>query len=264
MSFEQQSYEINDLWIDENVSEADIERVKLSANSIPADVKSILDVGCGGGIFINYLLNSDRHYDRLCGIDRSNSALQHVKTEKKLAEINQLPFQNNEFHMVTCLEVLEHLSLNLYPSSLNELSRIAEKYILISVPNREDLKESLVDCPSCCTKFDPDYHMRSYDCEMVKRLFDEHGFQCINLRNIYGFSSYRFVPIVHFFTRFSLIPFPWYAICPVCGYGGKLRLDKARDNSVLKQSIFKKAAKKIWPKKTNYRWILALYKNSSC
>jgi ubiquinone/menaquinone biosynthesis C-methylase UbiE len=260
MNFEQQSYEINDLWIDEIVSEADIERVKVSADLIPPDVKSILDVGCGGGIFVNYLLSSGRHYDRLCGIDRSNSALQHVKTEKKLAEVNQLPFQNNEFHMVTCLEVLEHLSLNIYSSSLNELSRIAKKYILISVPNHENLKKSLVYCPSCCTKFNPDYHMRSYDCRTVKRLFDERGFQCINLRNVCEFYSYRFAQIVNFFTRFSSMSSPWYAICPVCGYRGNLLLDEARDNVAPKQNIFKKSVKKIWPKTVNYRWILALYK----
>lgn len=260
MSFEQQSYEVNDLWVAENIGEADMERVKLAANLIPADVKSILDVGCGGGIFINYLLNSHRHYDRLCGIDRSNAALQHVKTEKRRAEINYLPFQDNEFQMVASLEVLEHLPLNRYSSSLNELTRVAEKYILISVPNCEDLKKSLVDCPSCRTKFHPDYHMRNYDCGLVKRLFNEHRFQCINLCKIGMFFQYRFIPSCTFFKMFSSVPFPWFAICPMCGYSGKLQLDKAKDDVVLKQSIFKKAAKKIWPRKTNQRWILALYK----
>ena len=54
-SNEQKSYEIDDLWRHEHITDIDKKRIESLAGIIPEDVKSVLDVGCGNGIFINYL-----------------------------------------------------------------------------------------------------------------------------------------------------------------------------------------------------------------
>ena len=55
MSFEENYYENMDLWDRTAASEADCERVATVARKVPADVRTVLDVGCGNGIFLHYL-----------------------------------------------------------------------------------------------------------------------------------------------------------------------------------------------------------------
>lgn len=45
-----------------------------------------------------------------------------------------LPFKDNEFDVITSVDVLEHVEK--YEDFLNELARVAKKYVLISTPNR--------------------------------------------------------------------------------------------------------------------------------
>lgn len=256
--FEQQAYEVEDLWKDENISEADVERIKYLATLIPQDVGSILDVGCGGGIFVNYLL---RNYEfrRICGVDRAKSALKYVETEKQVADIERLPFDNEEFDMVTCLEVIEHLPIDTYEKALKELCRVSHKYILISVPNDQDLEDSLVPCPVCCTKFNPDYHMRSFNCKAIKNLFEDFNFGCIKTFYLREMAEYIGFEYIRNLRANKEKTFPWFAICPVCGYRGNLCFPKRQTNEFHHENVLKKFLKKKWPKRTKYWWIVGLF-----
>jgi ubiquinone/menaquinone biosynthesis C-methylase UbiE len=256
--FEQQAYEIEDLWKEENVSEADIERVKYLAKLIPQDVDSVLDVGCGGGIFVNHLQQNYK-FRRICGVDRAMAALKYVKTEKKEANIARLPFDNEEFDMVTCLEAIEHLPLDTYEKALKELCRVSHKYILISVPSDEDLEESLVPCPVCSTKFNPDYHMKSFNSRAIKNLFEDFNFGWIKtfyLREMEEYIGFKYIQRLRTNKENK---FPWFAICPVCGYRGNLCFPKKQMNELRYDNFFKKFLKKRWPKRIKYRWIAGLY-----
>lgn len=261
MNFEQQSYEIEELWSPEQIAAMDRARIAELAGWIPASVTSLLDAGCGGGIYVNHLQASGRRFMRLCGVDRSAAALKHVKVESQLANIDRLPFQNREFQAVSCLEVLEHLPLNVYAAALTELSRVAGDYLIVSVPYNQDLDQSLVRCEACATRFNPDYHMRSFDKDRMQVLFANYGFSCVRLELIGERTEFRGARLIEIALSRN-IPgphvAPWYSVCPMCGNKGSADSKPIhRSESVLKRTI-----KRIWPKSKSYRWVAALYKRS--
>ncbi len=69
--FEKKYYEDESFWSDGMVTdESNIKRIKSTIELIPKDVKSLLDVGCGNGVFLNALFDfngitfcfSERHF----------------------------------------------------------------------------------------------------------------------------------------------------------------------------------------------------------
>lgn len=251
LSYEQQAYELDDLWKLENISAPDRRRVEFLAGRVPAQARTLVDVGCGNGIFLNYLDETQPgRFDRLCGTDRSAAALRYVKTEKHLAGIDALPFGDGEFDLAACLEVLEHLPLDVYPRALAELARVARRWVLVTVPNDQDLARLLVTCPSCATRFNADYHMRSFRRPDMERLLDAHGFRCAEVFHIEKQPHYIGL------RRLQRLSMPWYAICPVCGYHGDLVRPQGGEGAV------RSLAKRLWPRYGKHRWIGGLYERA--
>ncbi len=117
-SFEFQYYENSSLWDPERYSGEPSDRVELAMDWIPPSVSSILDVGCGNGIFTNAIAIKEQ----VTGVDRSLAALQHVKTLCCQADITALPFSDRVFDLVVAMEILEHLPHSDFNNSLKELS----------------------------------------------------------------------------------------------------------------------------------------------
>ena len=128
-------YEQKALW-DKNylVNSAEKERIEETIKIIPAETQTILDVGCGNGIFVNTLISTfpDR-FEKVVALDTSEEALRYVKSCKLKGSIVNLPFEDKSFDLVTSTEVLEHLSYQGYKKGISELQRISKKYIVISV-----------------------------------------------------------------------------------------------------------------------------------
>ncbi len=102
------------------------------------DARRILDAGCGEGFTIHEL-GEFGIQATIVGADLSPTALAwnqaHGMAQSPLnvADVQHLPFADDSFDLVLCLEVLEHL-----PDSalgLRELLRVARGYILVSVPH---------------------------------------------------------------------------------------------------------------------------------
>jgi SAM-dependent methyltransferase len=258
MNIEESLYDIDDLWKPNNIRESDIYRIKYLTNLIPDDVQSILDVGCGGGIFINHL-HSSVNFRRIVGTDRSATALKYVNTEKVNADINALPFKNDEFDLVTCLEVIEHLPYFKYEKALEELCRVSNKYILISVPYNQNLLSSLCQCPICFTKFNPSFHMRSYNTAKLQNLLNNYGFCCHSVYNILKTTSY--FGKIWFQDPFKLRKkiMPWSAICPVCGFHKDHLYSKSPEKKPITLKYMKRIITRVWPKHHSYKWLAALY-----
>lgn len=126
---------------------------------IPAGVESILDAGCGNGVITNAL---HLRY-RVTGLDLSPAALEYVQAPKVTASVTAIPFPDRSFDLVMCNEVLEHLSDADLAQALSELKRCASGYLLLSVPNREQLNAELVRCANCGQVFHAYGHLQGFD-----------------------------------------------------------------------------------------------------
>jgi SAM-dependent methyltransferase len=263
--FEKLYYEEESFWQGEMLNDIENkERFRVTAELVPSTVKSLVDIGCGNGVFLNYLEKKNPHLD-LMGVDRSEMALKFVNSKKELAEIHDLPFSDHSYDCVSCLEVIEHLPLPIYRKSLSELARISKKYIIVSVPYNEKLEESHNQCPACKSIFNFELHLRSFDEQNMTELFDDLGFKCVILKKLNPTQSFKghYVFRKFFYPKQFLM---WKSpICPICGFidqSNKINktrqtLTTNRKRSIL--SYFTKIPKLFWPKEERYYWILAMY-----
>jgi len=99
------------------------------------DYKTILDIGCAEG-FVTNEISGIKECD-ITGIDLSARDISEAKKQYPYlrfieGDIYKLPFNSKSFDMVIALEVLEHLE---NPEiALEEIQRVAKKWILFSVP----------------------------------------------------------------------------------------------------------------------------------
>lgn len=267
---EKKYYEDASFWEGEMLQDnRNMERFGITIDLIPGDVSSILDAGCGNGVFVEHL-SRQRPGIYVHALDRSKEALKHVHTDKTLGDVTNLPFENNAFDCVSCLEVIEHLPIPAYREALKELARVSRKYVLISVPYMEVLEDSYTRCPSCKTIFNWELHLRSFTDDSFKNLLNEYGFRNLSVRKAGG---HRYLK---FHRQFRKIFYPeqflrWNSpICPLCGYEEK----KSPEPQIVRSNGHERGApqpkrklisyitvlpKLIWPKETKYYWIIGLF-----
>jgi ubiquinone/menaquinone biosynthesis C-methylase UbiE len=245
------------------MDERNFKRIKSTADLIPACVNSLLDVGCGNGVFLNWLLNQNINIE-LTGTDRSATALKYVKTKKVESDIIQLPFDDSSFDCVTCLEVIEHLPVTVYKKALAELVRVSRKFIIISVPFEEILEHAHTQCPNCKTIFNSDLHFRSFSETVFKNLLNDYGCKNVSLVKLGEYSKFKGHRLYQklFFPEQLLV---WNSpICPLCGYAETDSKPRANNFGVHKisnglLSAIKSIPKTIWPKEKKNYWILGLF-----
>lgn len=229
--FNKQFYEAKSLWSDGAVQDAEnLNRIAKTVDMIPSGVERLLDVGCGNGVFGHYL-QTKRPEIKLCGVDRSSSAIENVRFDKRQSGIDELPFEDKTFDIVTCLQVIEHLQAGIYQKALEELSRISKKYIIIGVPFQEAIDQQITKCPSCRSTFNVHLHLRSFDLPILTSLFEDYGLHLdkicypdIRVRKKY----------LHYLMKLKRVKTPLQSfnvpVCPVCGYseGDKCQLSESR------------------------------------
>lgn len=257
-------YEQPELWHNDLLNiPAEQQRLAETIALIPTDVQTILDAGCGNGVFVNAI----RSIYQVVGLDRSREALRHIQAQTVHGIISRLPFEAESFDLVTCLEVLEHLPCETFARALAEIERVARKYIIISVPNQEDLEYSLSICPSYRCRFNAHRHLRSFSPSTLHDLFK--GFAVTEVKEIGPLQSrYSYNKSLFSAYRTWLDSSPQYktTICPQCGYRAEKRKENQKQNYQSHHRIMRKIlnlvvslGKQVWrPRKVN-RWLLALY-----
>lgn len=270
-TIEKDYYENEAFWDGALFTEDDKERVATVAARVPA-VGSLLDVGCGNGFFLETLSRLRPEVAVLHGTDRSEAALRRVRVGKTSASIDSLPFADGEFECVTCLEVIEHLPIAVYSRAISELARVAGRYLVISVPREQDLTLGQVECPHCATRFNPDYHFRSFGSSELSGLFSGLGYRCLGVE-AYGTSrEFLFARTITRLKRDRSNRFPVDILCVACG---ALMPGVAADHSTAPGHAaaapgargplagLKSLVKAVWPKRQETRWLLAVFERES-
>lgn len=259
---EQDAYEIEGLWEEELFGPDDEERIAFIEKMIPTTVRSVLDAGCGNGLLLNHLHRTAAgRFDRLCGVDRSEEALSKVLAEKHSGSLAALPFKDQEFDMVVCNSVIEHLPVTLYQTAIAELARVAKRFVFISVPYDEDLEHSLVRCPQCGCRFNPNYHLRSYrreDLETISARLKPLAISYIAQRRTLPRRFSQALELTNRIRRGSRPQPPWWTLCPSCSY----RPTKpSTEPAAPKPSAIGSVLQSLpWP--TSPRWIACLYEKA--
>lgn len=106
--------------------------------------QTLLDVGSGRGVFLWSMLD-EIPYVSSTTIDLLEHRVELVNTVRaggferakaQIADAQNLDFEDDEFDIVTALEVLEHMP---NPSqAVRELCRVGTRYLLVSVPSKPD------------------------------------------------------------------------------------------------------------------------------
>lgn len=89
------------------------------------DKQSILTIGAGNGYELVYFLK--RGYDAT-GIDLYVPDVKMVKEHTVVASADDMPFEDNQFDMVMCCEVFEHIPEDICMEILKECRRVAKNF----------------------------------------------------------------------------------------------------------------------------------------
>jgi SAM-dependent methyltransferase len=268
VSYEKLYYEYEGFWNDYNTSYINnIEKIEISFSYIREDVKTVLDAGCGNGIFTNMLVEKFPHL-KVVAFDRSETALTFVRTEKYIAEIDAIPFKDSQFDLVVAHDVIEHLPSGTYEKALSELTRVSRKYVIIAVPHNEKLLERSTQCPACSAIFNYDLHMRSFTQQRLRDLLTGMNFSCKAIKTCdkntfyWGQKWYGKVFYPEINKRFKS------PICPICGYSEVLQEGKLKDSKLTIRAdnpvkkFLKNLPKIVWPKYSfDYEMVALFEKN---
>jgi len=89
----------------------------------------ILDAGCGEGVLV------DRYKKK--GFNITGLDLNYSSENVKKGNIQKMPFKDEEFDLVLCLDVLEHINISEHPKVMKELNRVTKTRgkIIFGLPN---------------------------------------------------------------------------------------------------------------------------------
>lgn len=125
------------------------EKFREVVNSIPQDAEVVLDIGCAAGS-LTYLAASLRPSLHITGVDVSpaqidfaNSTIAPLAKNSTFLAISPdcLPFPDNSFDAVTCVELIEHLNNEDNVRLIKEVSRVLRPggSWIVTTPNYHSL-----------------------------------------------------------------------------------------------------------------------------
>lgn len=100
--------------------------------------EQILDAGCGGGAYVEFLTRKGL---KVTGLDKHSQFLQLAKNQQYLGtyvqgDITSIPFADKSFDCTYCFDVLEHVNDQL---AVQELFRVTRKRLIITVPKEDEI-----------------------------------------------------------------------------------------------------------------------------
>lgn len=213
-TYNKEIFDYKECW--ENYDDADLvtSKIRLISKMIPRDVITIIDIGCGNGVITNAL---NKKYKTL-GVDQSEEALKYLEGPKLISSADKINVEDSSFDLVLSSELLEHLTEEILQGVVKEIKRIAKRYILVTVPNSENLDQNFVKCPRCKKLFHSYGHLRSFNEEILIRLFGG-GYKVVS--NFQEGPEYRIynnllLRLRHKYGNQYFNP-AHFTLCPFCG-----------------------------------------------
>jgi 2-polyprenyl-3-methyl-5-hydroxy-6-metoxy-1,4-benzoquinol methylase len=165
-------------WEDAVLGPADRVRIEETMAAVPDDCTTALDVGAGDGRVSHALADQGK---AVTAVDISAVALSRLRVPGVQGSCADLKFPDRSFDLVISTEMLEHLDEDICVKARKEMARVARKYILITVPNRENLAENTALC-ACGARFHLWGHYRSYQSSDMIGMFE--GYQLLRCDEI--------------------------------------------------------------------------------
>jgi SAM-dependent methyltransferase len=147
----------------------------------------VIDVGCGNGALLDALLA--RGFS-CTGIDSSEISVRNV-IERLQAQrgfrgaltgsVDRLPLADGQAGTALLVEVIEHLDGPTLERALAELHRVvrAGGFLIVTVPNQEDLPAAMVACPECGCRFHRMQHLRSLSPQSLTAMLRAAHFEVV-------------------------------------------------------------------------------------
>lgn len=209
-------YEQDGLWGADHIADAASQDRRLTdTQALLPTVSTLLDVGAGDGRFAAYVRQQVSDPPWILAAERSATALGFVEGPRILASGEDLPVRDRAVEAVTVLEVLEHLPVTSFEQVRREVARVARRWIVVTVPNRERVARLHVTCQACRCRYSPIRHLRSFHPETMGDLFS--GFDLVDVRDV-GLPAYSYPRMLRVaLERAGLLARPGAPVCPQCG-----------------------------------------------
>lgn len=167
----------------ETNAKLDSERLELIYQNISG--KKVLDVGCGFGLYVDYL--SSLGFESF-GVDFIEEFIKKAKKNKEgtfvKSRAEKLPFKNSFFDTVLLFDVLEHgddLKI------LKEVKRVTKKKVLIIVPRTVDKK--LSESGVIFRHYLDKTHLREYSQKDLQNIAKKVGLSLILVKPIHKLNN---------------------------------------------------------------------------
>ncbi len=158
--------------------------------------KKILDAGCGGGAYVEFLSQKDLE---VTGVDKYEQFLQVARQKGRLGtyvqgDVTNLPFPDKAFDCTYCYDVLEHVDDQV---AIKELIRVTSQRLIIAVPQEDEIMNTF---NLTFLHYQDKTHLRNYTEASLKKLIINNG-----ILNITIFPE-LFIPTISLVNQMILKP----------------------------------------------------------
>ncbi len=143
-------------------------RVASLLSMVPPGTRTVLDVGTRDGHFAILLAEQGL---KVTALDLQLPRVKHPNVTCVQGNAAALDFADQQFDLVLCAEVLEHIPSPALERACQELVRVSRRHVLIGVPFDQDIRVGRTTCGSCGRVSPPWGHVNSLDDKRLLQLF---------------------------------------------------------------------------------------------